>query len=136
MHVKTICRKAVKKVSKVWRNKENYKQRNLEDSEALHEWQRQKKLSCKDKTQEQESEEMQTQDSMTLLSSDETRITERQFFLIELRLSLLLQHTIKTLKYAETSSYTNTKAPMTVNTKEPQKKNFKRSLGADSNSIH
>lgn len=56
---------------------------------------------------------------MTLSNGDETRITD----------------TIKTLKYAETSSYTHTKAPMTVNTKE-QKTNFKRNVGTDSHSTH
>ena len=76
-----------------------------------------KNFAEKIKTQEQESEEMQIKGSMTLSSSSET-ITERHFFLIEPRLSLLLQHTIKTLIYAETSSYTHTKAQMTVDTKE------------------
>lgn len=60
---------------------------------------------------------MQIQGSMTLSGSNDTRITEREFFLIEQRLSLLLQETIKTRVYAETSSYSPTKAPMKVNTK-------------------
>lgn len=76
-----------------------------------------KSETTKDKTQEQEREEMQIQGSMTLSGSNDTRITEREFFLIEQRLSLLLQHTIKTLIYAETSSYSPTKAPMKVDTK-------------------
>lgn len=65
---------------------------------------------------------MQIKGSVTLSNSNETRITERQFFLIELRLSLLRQHTIKTLIYAETSSYTHTKAQMTEITKEKLQK--------------